>query len=85
MFPVEVDKVDGELHPERVDGFAWKDPQAFSTVHLFAAKQALSAVARITRYANTVSKTGSAGKIGDANQYFVSLGELSLSACVDGM
>ena len=85
MFPVEVDKVDGELHPERVDGFAWKDPEAFSIVQLFAAKQALAAVASITRQANTVSKTGSAGKIGDADQYFVSSGELWLSACVDGM
>jgi hypothetical protein len=49
MFLVEIDKVDGELHPERVDGFAWKDPQSFSTVQLFAAKQAPSAAARITR------------------------------------
>jgi hypothetical protein len=83
MFPVEIDKVNGELHPERVDGFAWNDPQAFPIVQLLAAKQAPAAIASITRELNTVSKAGSAGEVGYANQHFITLGAFSLSASLD--
>jgi hypothetical protein len=55
MFPVEIDKVDGEPHPESVNRFAWKDPQAFPIVQLSTAEQALAAVASITRELNAVS------------------------------
>jgi hypothetical protein len=61
MFPIKINKIDGEPHPEGVHRFAGNDPETIPVVQAFPAKQALAAIPAISGDLDAVPEVRLAG------------------------